>query len=208
MICWHNSMLACKVEQPAITGKKMKYSDRELEALLDDSESDLAERKQGTEYILMNKIVAILTVNNEEHELLIKPHRTLLEVLRNELDLTGAKEGCGQGVCGSCTVLMDGMPVRACLTLALEAEGREITTVEGLAEGEILDPLQQAFIDCGAVQCGFCSPGMLMSAKALLNKTPHPDENQIRKGLSGNICRCTGYAKIVEAVALAAGKTE
>ena len=156
----------------------------------------------------MQKIVATLHVNDEEHELLIKPHWTLLEVLRDELDLTGAKEGCGEGVCGSCTVLMDGMPIRACLTLALEAEGRKITTVEGLADGETLDPLQHAFIDRGAVQCGFCTPGMLMSAKAMLNKNPHPDEEQIRKSLSGNICRCTGYAKIVEAVSAAAGKTE
>ncbi len=155
----------------------------------------------------MNKTIITLDVNNENYELLIKSHQTLLEVLRDELDLTGAKEGCGEGVCGSCTVLLDGMPVRACLTLALEARGRKVTTVEGLAEGETLDPLQQAFVDHGAVQCGFCTPGMLMSAKAMLGNKPHPTEEEIRKALSGNICRCTGYAKIVEAVSVAAGKT-
>ncbi len=143
----------------------------------------------------------VISVNGEEYELLIKPHLTLLEVLREELHLTGAKEGCGEGACGSCTVLMDGVPVRACLTLAMEASGREITTVEGLAAGETLDPLQDAFIEHGAVQCGFCTSGMLMSAKGLLLEDSTPDEAAIRNALSGNICRCTGYAKIVEAVA-------
>jgi len=148
----------------------------------------------------MHKIPLNLTVNSEKHTLHIKPHRTLLEVLREELDLTGAKESCGEGVCGSCTVLMDGVPVRACLTLAMEASGRDITTVEGLAEGEKLDPLQDASIEHGSVQCGFCTSGMLMSAKGLLLKDPHPDKETIRKAMSGNICRCTGYTKIIEAV--------
>ena len=142
-----------------------------------------------------------LTVNGEEVELYIAPNKTLLEVLREELELTGTKEGCGEGVCGSCTVLCDGDPVRSCLTLAKEVEGREIITVEGLGERGKPDPLQQSFIDHGAVQCGFCTPGMLMSVKGLLNRNPAPEEEEIRRGISGNICRCTGYAKIVEAVA-------
>ncbi len=148
----------------------------------------------------MKKVDLELTVNGEHLTFTIYPNRTLLEVLRAEVGLTGAKEGCGEGACGSCTVLLDGQPVRACLTLAVEAAGSAITTVEGLAEGETLDPLQEAFIERGSVQCGFCTPGMLMSAKGLLIEDPHPDEQKIRRALSGNICRCTGYAKIVEAV--------
>ena len=129
------------------------------------------------------------------------PNDTLLEVLRDALDLTGSKESCGEGVCGSCTVHMDGNPVRSCLTLAMEAVGTKITTVEGLANVDELSDLQQSFIDHGAVQCGFCTPGMLMSADALLKENSRPDEKTIRKALSGNICRCTGYAKIIGAVA-------
>ncbi len=154
----------------------------------------------------MDRIPIEITVNDEKHQLLVEPRTTLLELLREELFLTGAKEGCGEGICGSCTVLLDDRPVRACLTLAVEAAGHRVTTVEGLAEGEELDPLQQAFIDHGAVQCGFCTPGMLMSARALLLEDPHPDEKRIARALSGNICRCTGYTKIVEAVAAAAEK--
>lgn len=156
----------------------------------------------------MEKEILQLKVNDEESTLLIAPNRTLLEVLREDLHLTGAKEGCGEGVCGSCTVLMDGKPVRACLTLALEAADSRITTVEGLVVDGFLDPLQEAFIEHGAVQCGFCTPGMLMSAKGLLMADPHPDETGIKRGLSGNICRCTGYTKIVEAVSTAAGNVE
>ncbi|MCP4691289.1 MAG: (2Fe-2S)-binding protein [Desulfobacterales bacterium] len=148
----------------------------------------------------MKKVPLILNVNDEECELYIKPNLTLLEVLREELGLTGTKEGCGEGACGSCTVLMDGKPVRSCLTLALEAADCKITTVEGLASDGVLDPLQQSFIDNGAVQCGFCTSGMLMSAKALLQEDPHPDEPKIRRAISGNICRCTGYTKIVDAI--------
>lgn len=148
----------------------------------------------------MNKLPLEITVNHETHSLLVEPKRTLLGLLREDLGLTGAKEGCGEGICGSCTVLMDGNPVRACLTLALEAAGSKIDTVEGLSNGEVLDPLQQEFIDHGAVQCGFCTSGMLMSAKGLLLKNPHPEEEDIRSALSGNICRCTGYIKIAEAV--------
>ena len=156
----------------------------------------------------MKKIPLTLNVNDEACDLLVAPNWTLLDVLRDELDLTGTKEGCGEGVCGSCTVLMDGQPIRACLTLALEAVGTRITTVEGLATESGLDPLQQAFIDHGAVQCGFCTSGMLMSAKALLAANPDPDENAVKRALSGNICRCTGYTKIVEAVSAAAQTTK
>jgi carbon-monoxide dehydrogenase small subunit len=155
----------------------------------------------------MDKIPLKINVNEEDYQLFVEPRTTLLELLREELYLTGAKDGCGEGICGSCTVLLDGRPVRACLTLAVEAAGHHITTVEGLAEGETLDPLQQAFIDHGAVQCGFCTPGMLMAARALLLEDPHPDEKKIARALSGNICRCTGYTKIVEAVAAAAEDT-
>ena len=156
----------------------------------------------------VKKIPLTLTVNHEEHEVYISPNKTLLEVLREEMGLSGAKEGCGEGACGSCTALMDGKPIRSCLTLALEAEGRDVTTVEGLASGESLDSLQEAFIEHGAVQCGFCSPGMLMSAKGLLLDNPRPDENQIRRAISGNVCRCTGYTKIVEAISAASEKEQ
>jgi carbon-monoxide dehydrogenase small subunit len=152
----------------------------------------------------MEKIEITLNINGKSHELMIYPNETLLDVLRDKLDLTGSKESCGEGVCGSCTIHMDGKPVRSCLTLALEARGTEIKTVEGLADGDELSDLQQSFIDHGAVQCGFCTPGMLMSADALLKENQTPDEKTIRKALGGNICRCTGYAKIVEAVAHAA----
>lgn len=148
----------------------------------------------------MNRLPLELTVNGEPVSLVVEPHRTLLEVLRDDLELTGAKEGCGEGVCGSCTVLMNGKAVRSCLTLALEASGSEIITVEGLSEGGALDPLQQSFIDHGAVQCGFCTSGMLMSAKGLLLKNPHPTKDAILHTLGGHVCRCTGYTKIIEAV--------
>jgi len=149
----------------------------------------------------MEKIQITLNINDKPCEVMVYPHDTLLEVLRDQLDLTGSKESCGEGVCGSCTVHMDGKPVRSCLTLAMEAVGTKIRTVEGLANGEELSDLQQSFIDHGAVQCGFCTPGMLMSADALLKENPSPDEKTIRNALAGNICRCTGYAKIVTAVA-------
>ena len=152
------------------------------------------------------RIVVNLMVNGEEHELLIPGNLTLLEVLRERLELTGTKEGCGEGVCGSCTVLMDGRPVRSCLTLAAEAQGAAITTIEGLAEPGRLHPVQDAFINHGAIQCGFCTPGMILTAKALLDQNPHPDEEQVKDALSANICRCTGYTKIIEAV-VEAGKT-
>lgn len=154
----------------------------------------------------MGKQIIGLRVNGEDHEVAIYPHRTLLEVLREEIGLTGTKQGCGLGACGACTVLVDGEAVLACLTLALSVQGKEIRTVEGLAEGQELSPLQKAFIEHGAIQCGFCTPGMLMSSTALLSKNPCPDEYEIRKAISGNLCRCTGYIKIVKAIQAVAEK--
>ncbi len=149
----------------------------------------------------MKKIEIDLNINETPYGVRVLPNDTLLEILRDKLDLTGSKEGCDEGVCGSCTVHMDGKPVRSCLTLGLEAQGKKIKTVEGFAHGDELSDLQQSFVDHGAVQCGFCTPGMLMAGDALLTNNPRPDEKTIRRALSGNICRCTGYAKIVEAVA-------
>ncbi len=140
------------------------------------------------------------TVNGELCEIEVPGNRTLLDVIRGELGLTGTKEGCGSGECGACTVLLDGEPVNACLVLALQAEGKEITTIEGLSKGGPLHPIQEAFISHGAIQCGFCTPGMILSAKALLDRNPEPEEMEIREALTGNLCRCTGYQKIVEAI--------
>jgi len=148
----------------------------------------------------MKKTAITLKVNNETYDVVSYPNRTLLEVLRDDLHLTGTKESCGQGVCGSCTVLIDGQPMRSCLTLAVAAQGKAIITIEGLAEGEKLHPVQEAFVEHHAIQCGFCSPGMILTAYALLKENPNPTEEEIRRAISGNICRCTGYAKIVEAV--------
>ena len=148
----------------------------------------------------MKKTAITLNVNNETYELVTYPNRTLLEVLRGDLHLTGTKESCGEGVCGSCTVLVDGAPIRSCLTLAVAVQGKEITTIEGLRVGERLHPVQEAFVNHHAIQCGFCSPGMILTSYALLKEDPRPTGAAIRRALSGNICRCTGYAKIVEAV--------
>jgi carbon-monoxide dehydrogenase small subunit len=148
-----------------------------------------------------------ITVNGKLYELSVRPSATLLEVIREDLGLTGTKEGCGVGECGACTVIMDGKTVNACLVLAPEADGKEITTIEGLAQGEKLDPIQQAFYEIGGLQCGFCTPGMIMSTKALLAKTPEPTDQEIRKGLEGNFCRCTGYTKIFESVREASRKS-
>ena len=147
-----------------------------------------------------------LNVNGAEHEIAIKPWATLLDVLREDLALTGTKEGCGVGECGACTVLMDGEVVNACLVLAAEAEGRQIQTIEGLSQGDTLHPIQQAFIEAGGMQCGFCTPGMILATKALLDENKDPNEAEIRKALEGNFCRCTGYTKIFDAVKLAALK--
>jgi len=145
-----------------------------------------------------------LTVNKQSYRLSVPPHRTLLEIIREDLGLTGTKEGCSLGECGACTVLMDGKAVNSCLVLAAEADGKAITTVEGLADGDKLHPIQQAFVDHGGLQCGFCTPGMILSAKALLDKNPHPTEEEIKQGIAGNLCRCTGYAKIIESIRAAA----
>jgi carbon-monoxide dehydrogenase small subunit len=145
-------------------------------------------------------------VNGETHELLVKPSATLLDIIREDLALTGTKEGCGIGECGACTVIIDGETVNACLVLAVEADGKQITTIEGLARGDMLHPIQQAFIDIGGLQCGFCTPGMVLSAKALLDRNGNPTDEEIRKGLEGNFCRCTGYTKIIESVKVAAQK--
>jgi aerobic carbon-monoxide dehydrogenase small subunit len=147
-----------------------------------------------------SKRLISLTVNDQEYEIAAYQNQTLLEVLREELSLKGAKEACDDGVCGACTVLLDGKPVRSCLILAVEAQGRKITTIEGLSIGEKMHPLQQAFLDHGAVQCGYCTPGMVLTAKALLEENAGPSEEEIRTALSGNFCRCTGYNKIVKAI--------
>ena len=149
----------------------------------------------------MSKTNITLTVNGDVYETAVDPWRTLAEVLREDLNLTGTKIGCQTGDCGACTVLLDGRSVSSCLTLAVEADRRRVTTIEGLApSGEELHPLQQAFLDHGAVQCGYCTPGMIMSAKYWLDRNPQPTEEDIRRGLSGNLCRCTGYNRIVEAI--------
>ena len=141
-----------------------------------------------------------LLVNGFEYDLLIKPHWTLIDVLREEIGLTGTKKGCGKGECGACTVIMNGEAVLACLTLAIQAQGKSIQTIEGLSQEGTLDSLQNAFVKYGAIQCGYCTPGMILTSKALLRKNPHPTEEEIQKALSGNLCRCTGYVKIIEAV--------
>jgi carbon-monoxide dehydrogenase small subunit len=150
-----------------------------------------------------------LCINGDSYRIWVRPNEFLADVLRNKLDLTGTKTACDMGVCGSCTVLLDGLPVSSCLTLAVDAEGKEITTIEGLesADGE-LHPVQESFLDKGAVQCGFCTAGMVMTTKGFLDKIPNPTEQEIRQALSGNICRCTGYAKIIEAVEDAAKKMQ
>ena len=147
-------------------------------------------------------------VNDEARDLVVDATKTLLEVLREDLQLTGTKHGCELGECGACAVLVDGEPVLSCLALALEQEGRAVATIEGLASGNRLHPLQEAFADLGAAQCGYCTPGILMTAKALLDREPHPSRDRIREALSGNLCRCTGYLQIFEAVEAAAAKAE
>lgn len=147
-----------------------------------------------------------LTVNGERHEVMVKPRTTLVEVLRQNLGLTGTKQGCEQGSCGVCTVLLNDKPVLGCLTLAIECDGTEIRTVEGLAQGDKISPIQQAFLDQGAVQCGYCTPGMLLSTTALLESNPKPSIAEIKKALEGNLCRCTGYNAIVAAVQQASGQ--
>jgi carbon-monoxide dehydrogenase small subunit len=145
-------------------------------------------------------------VNGEAKEVEIEPNRTLLKMLREDLDLIGTKEGCGAGECGACTILVDNKAVNSCLMLAVEADGKEILTIEGLSNGINLDPLQESFIKHNALQCGYCTPGMVMSAKALLNRNSHPTEEDVKEALAGNLCRCTGYQRIVDAVLDVANK--
>lgn len=149
-----------------------------------------------------------LRVNGKDRRIRAAADAFLVDILRDDLALTGAKLGCGMGECGTCTVLLDGAAVFSCLTLAVETQGREITTIEGLAIKGQLDPVQEAFAEAGGVQCGFCTPGMVLSARALLNENPHPSEHEVRVALSGNLCRCTGYSKIVEAVVSAIAQSE
>lgn len=155
-------------------------------------------RETGKEQTL--KQMVTLQINGESYDLWIEPKVTLLEALREELGLTGTKEVCALGSCGACTVLIDQKPALSCLTLAVACKGKEITTIEGLKKGEALHPLQTTFIEHGAIQCGMCTPGMILSAKALLDENPHPTEGEVRRAIAGNLCRCTGYAKIVEAI--------
>ncbi len=148
----------------------------------------------------MGKSLIRLDVNGEIREVMASPHWTLLYVLREELGLTGSKSSCGTGECGACTVLVNGKAVASCLVLAAQAEGKKIVTIEGLSDGTKLHPLQEAFVKYGAIQCGFCTPGMILSAKALLDENPNPTEEEVREAIAGNLCRCTGYVKPVEAI--------
>jgi len=150
----------------------------------------------------MNEMVHSIKVNVNDvaYEISVESKETLLEVLRNKLGLTGTKQGCDKGDCGACTVLLNGRPVNSCLVLAVEADGQDIQTVEGVGKNSVLSPLQENFLKCGAVQCGFCTPGMIMSATALLGENPNPSDEEIRESISGNLCRCTGYLKIIDAI--------
>ncbi len=143
-------------------------------------------------------------LNGTSYELSVQPWRTLLELIREDVNFTGTKEGCSLGECGACTVIMGGKPVNSCLVPAVEADNQEITTIEGLADGDNLHPLQEAFVTYSGMQCGFCTPGMIMSGKALLDENPNPSEEEIKEGISGNFCRCTGYTKIIESISAAA----
>ena len=164
---------------------------------------DHIEDKEGLKRYLIH-----LTVNGDPHTLVVKANTILTNVLREQLDLTGTKKGCEMGNCGSCTVLLDGRPIDSCLLLAVEADGCEITTIEGVAQCDELDRLQDSFVNNAAVQCGYCSPGMILSAKALLSKNPNPTEQEVRMAIAGNLCRCTGYVNIVKAVLTAAQSSE
>lgn len=150
------------------------------------------------------KELITLTINGDRVQAKVDQHTTLLSFIRDELGLMGTKNGCGSGDCGACTVLIDGVAVKSCIYLAVEADGKEVITIEGLAKGGILHPVQQAFVDEGAVQCGYCTPGMVLSAKALLDENPDPTEEEIKKGIAGNLCRCTGYVRIIKAIQSAA----
>jgi carbon-monoxide dehydrogenase small subunit len=152
------------------------------------------------------KQIITLQVNGNSYDVMVRPQDLLIDVIRGQLGFIGTKKGCGHGDCGTCTVLVEGRPILSCLTLAVACQGKRILTIEGLESEGVLDPIQQSFIDHGAVQCGFCTPGMVLSSKALLSENPKPSIEEIKRGLSGNLCRCTGYKKIVEAVQAAAGE--
>ncbi|HAJ33643.1 MAG TPA: (2Fe-2S)-binding protein [Candidatus Atribacteria bacterium] len=154
----------------------------------------------------MSKLTIELTINGKKREVETTPSTRLLDLLRDDLHLTGTKGGCGKGECGACTVIMNGELVASCLVLAPQADGAVITTIEGIGNGENLDPIQEAFIETGAVQCGFCTPGMILATKKLLEENTHPREEEIKRGISGNLCRCTGYQKIIDAIKLAANR--
>lgn len=154
----------------------------------------------------MSKHTLNITVNDEDISATVDSRRLLADFLRDDLNLTGTKRGCETGICGACSVLVDGQVVKSCLTLAVQAQGKSITTIEGLSSNGQLHPVQEAFLNCGGMQCGYCTPGFIMTTTALLNETPNPTEEQIRTGLNGNLCRCTGYMSIVESVQNAAGK--
>jgi aerobic carbon-monoxide dehydrogenase small subunit len=141
-----------------------------------------------------------ITINGEPYDLFVESNQTLVDIIRDEIGLTGTKKGCGSGDCGACTIIMDGKTVNSCLILGVEADGTEILTIEGLRRDGQLHPIQKAFIERGAIQCGYCTPGMILAAKALLDSCPHPTEEQVRAAISGNLCRCTGYTKIIEAI--------
>jgi carbon-monoxide dehydrogenase small subunit len=154
----------------------------------------------------MSELKIELTINGKKREVKTTASTRLLDLIRDDLHLTGTKEGCGKGECGACTVIMNGELVVSCLVLALQADGAVITTIEGIGDDKCLDPVQEAFIETGAVQCGFCTPGMILAAKKLLEENPHPDEEEIKQGISGNLCRCTGYQKIIDAIKLVANR--
>ena len=157
----------------------------------------------------MNNLVSLsLRINGERHDLLVPPWRTLLEVIRENLGLTGTKRSCQEGQCGTCTVLLDGKAVNSCLYLAIEAQGKDIQTIEGLAKGGVLDQIQKSFVQKGGVQCGFCTPGFVIATKSLLNDNPNPSEDEIREAMVGHLCRCTGYVQIIEAIQDAASQLE
>lgn len=148
----------------------------------------------------MSRHNIVLKVNGESYSLEVEPDQSLLEALRENLNLTGTKRGCDKGDCGACTVLLNGMPVNSCLILAVQADGQEVTTIEGVARGDELDPVQEAFVKHGAVQCGFCTPGMVLTSVALLRENLHPEKEEIKHAISGNLCRCTGYVQIIDAI--------
>lgn len=152
------------------------------------------------------KLAITLKVNGDTYDVVVAPNQTLLEALREKLGLTGTKRGCDMGACGACTVIVDGEPYLSCLMLAVEAVGKEITTIEGLSEGGALHSIQQSFVEIGGLQCGFCTPGIIMTAKAVLDEEPNPAEESVKKKMAGNLCRCTGYKKVIEAVMSASGK--